>query len=194
MTTQAINYFTKAAGATPAANHNAGTPQPLQGSKPALNQQTMGIPIYSHSDYTTAAAVVNAAGGWISGDQLVAGDIMVAFCLPKDHELLDVIFETAALDTGANLTLTLAQLKQDFTDIVAGTELFISSTVGQAGGVVRANNVPGMIQASNQSDLWYGLKVVVGAAGVNAGAAIRCIPIYVPTETYSVTLPPALFP
>ena len=192
---QTINYFSKAAGVTPAANHNSGTPQPFQGSKPALTQQTVGIPIFAKSDYFFAAGV----------DPLLINDIYVSACLPKDHELVDAYIEVgngvpggpftaAGIDTGATLTLTLAQLLQDFTNIVAGTELIIASTVGQAGGVARASNVPGIVQASQSVDLWYGLKIVAAPAGLTAGAMCRVVLVYVPTETYNPVMPAALFP
>lgn len=183
--TQTINYFTKALGATPAANHNAGTPQPLQGSRPALTQQNMGIAIKSHSDYAFSAA----------GDPLATGDIYVTHCLPKDHELLDVILEFGDIDAATALVFTFGQLLPDFTDIVAGTEMVINTTAAQAGGVVRASNVAGMILPSQTTDLWYGLKVTTGSPGqVNAAAACRVVLEYVPSETYSVTLPATLYP
>jgi len=182
---QTINYFSKALGATPAANHNAGTPQPLQGSRPTLTQQIMGIPVMSHSDYVFSAA----------GDPLATNDIYVVGCLPKDHELLDVIIEFGDIDAATALVFTFAQLLQDFTDIVAGTELVINTAGAQAGGVVRASNVAGMVQASSTSDQWFGLKVTTGSPGqVNAAAVARVVMVYVPSETYSVTLPAALYP
>jgi hypothetical protein len=166
---QTIRFMSKATGVTPAADNAAATLQPDQGSSPAKTVQQVGVPIVERSDITLTAAT----------DPVATGDIYVAVCLPVNNEIIDGMVELSDVDSGAALTVTLAQLTKDFTDIVAGTELIIATTAGQAGGVARASNVPGMmLAASATEDRWYGLKIVAGAAGLNAGALMRAVIMY----------------
>ena len=177
---QTIRYMSKAVGVTPAADHAAGTiltGQPLQGSVPALNQQVTGVPIFQISDITLTAAL----------DPLATNDIYVAGCLPADHILIDFMIDAGDIDTATALVLSAGLLYPDFTDLVAAaTNVITSSTVGQLGGRVRAGGgtsdlALGLIQAVNTVDTWYGIKVVTGATGLNAGAKMRAIMVYIPS-------------
>lgn len=159
---QTIRFMDKAMGVTPAADNADDTLQPAQGAYPAKTYQGAGVVVAEKASVTLAAAT----------DPLAAGDIYVVMCLPKGHELVFARMLLGDIDTGATMTLTLAQLTKDFTDIVAGTEVIIASTGGQTGGVVSASNVPGLILAASTEDKWYGVKVVAAATGLNAGTVM----------------------
>ena len=176
---QTIAYMKKAQGVTPAADHAAATLQPLQGSYPANTQQVAGVPTYLKSDLTLNANI-----------PLATNDIIVGACLPANCELLDAILIAGDIDSGTALTMTVAQLYQDFTDIVSGTDVITASTVGQTGGVARASVAIGtMIEPQSDYDIWYGIKIAAGATGVNTTTGpssgypqLRLILIYQPAE------------
>jgi hypothetical protein len=120
-------------------------------------RKAQGLPIYLKSDLTLTAAI-----------PLATGDIIVGACLPANCELLDAILVAGDIDSGTALTMTVAQLLQDFTDIVSGTDVITASTVGQAGGVARASVALGtMIEPQSDYDTWYGIKIAAAATGVN---------------------------
>ena len=168
---QTIRYMSKAAGVTPAADDVTATLQPLQGSVPALTHQGAGVPIRSISDVTLLTAT----------DPLLAGDIYVVGCLPKGHRLIDANIVAGDIDSGAALVMTMGLLKKDFTDLVgSSTNVITTTSVGQAGGVTRADTALGLLQAVSESDTWYGIKITVGAAGLNASSKLRGELIYIP--------------
>ena len=164
---QTIRFMSAAKGVTPAADNAAGTLQPSQGSVPAITPDQPGIVVAQQSSVILAAAT----------DPLLAGDIYAACCLPAGHRLLDATLLAGNVDTGAALTLTLAQLTKDFTDIVADTDLVVASTIGQAGGLVRATNQKAIMGSISTQDRWFGVKIVDAPAGLLAGeflAATLC--------------------
>ena len=171
---QTIRYMSKAVGVSPAADHAAGTiltGQPLQGSVPALTQQITGVPIFQISDITLAATT----------DPLATNDIYVAGCLPADYRLIDFILIAGDIDTATALVMSAGLLYPDFTDLVgASTNVITTSSVGQAGGVARADTALGLLAASNTSDTWFGIKITTGATGLNAGTKLRVIMVYIP--------------
>jgi hypothetical protein len=168
--------MSKAIGVTPAADHAAATAQPRQGSVPALNQHFTGVPIFQKSDITLTAAL----------DPMLTNDIYVGACLPANSELIDAYLVCGDIDTAAALTLTVARLYQDFTDIVASSDIITASTVGQAGGVARAAVGTGSIMAAPVAyDTWYGIKVANAPTGLNANVKMRLVLVYVPAESYT---------
>ena len=167
---QTIRYMSKATGVTPAASHTAGgtgagvdadgTAQPKQGTIPAATatQENQTVTVRSKLALTVAL------------DPMAANDIYVAFPLPARHEIVDAKILSDDIETGGpTLTLTMAQLFQDFTDIVTGTSIITASTVGQAGGVARADTAAGLEVAATDYDRWYGLKVIGANTAIAAG-------------------------
>ena len=155
---QVINYMSKATGVIPAANHNAGTLNPTDGTYPSLQPFTHGTTITVRSKIFVAQLT-----------QLALNDVFVVGAIPANCELVDAMIMTDALDSGASLTLTLAQLLQDFTGIVANTNIITGSSVGQAGGIARASIAAGLRNAVSSTQLtWLGLSVAAAAAGLNA--------------------------
>ncbi len=168
---QTIRYMSKAVGVTPAADDQPATLQPLQGSVPALTHQGAGVPIQSCSDITLATAT----------DPLATGDIYVAGCVPKGHQLIDARIVSSKIDSGTALVMSAGLLRKDFTDLeAAGSNVITTSSVGQAGGVWRADTAAGLEQAVSDYDTWYGIKITTGATGLNPGAILTLCLIYVP--------------
>jgi hypothetical protein len=155
---QVINLMSRATGVTAAANHNAGTAQPTDGTYPTLQPFCQGITITERSKITVAQLT-----------QLATGDVLVAGAIPAYCELVDAMIITDAIDSGAGLTLTAGVLLQDFTNIVANSNIITTSTVGQAGGIARASVADGLRNTvNNQALTWLGLYVAAGVAGLNA--------------------------
>jgi hypothetical protein len=168
---QTIRYMSKAVGVTPAADDAAATLQPLQGSVAALTHQGAGVPINSISDITLATAT----------DPLATSDMYVAGCVPKGHKLIDSYIVAGDIDSGVALVMSAGLLKKDFTDLEgSSTNVITTSSVGQAGGVARADTAAGLLQAVSDYDTWYGIKITTGATGLNTGAKLRMVLIYIP--------------
>lgn len=164
----AISYMDKALGAIPAADHNAGTAQPGDGAKPGLSAFFAGETITVRTSITVTAAAT--------------GDIFVGLPIPARHVPVDATIVTDDIDTGSTLTLTVAQLYQDFTDVVPNTSAITASTIGQTGGVARATVVDFLKLPVTTSTRWVGIKAVAGAAGINAGAVLSLTVSYRPSE------------
>ena len=174
---QLISYMSKAVGVTPATSNtatgipttgDATTNNPAGGTYPPVTCVHEGQTATVKSKLDVSSAATGIA-------QLTAGDIMVGCMLPAYHVPVDCMLLADDIDTGANLTLTVAQLKQDFTDIVASTNFITASTIGQAGGVARANVVDGLKLESATYDRWIGIKVVVGGAQQAAAALLELV-------------------
>lgn len=146
----AIMYSDKAKGVSPAADSNAATLQPLQGTVPAITC------VHDAQTATVEAKVTLTS--------LAANDIIVALPLPAGHVPVDLYVTSDDLDTANTVTLTVAQLLQDFSDVVAAaaSDFLTASTIGQAGGVARATVVAGLRLAASTQDRWIGVKVVAG--------------------------------
>ena len=167
---QVINLMSKATGVVAAANHATATPTPADGTYPGITPYFQGETITMRSKITVSQLT-----------QLAINDILVAGAIPPNCELVDAMIITDAIDSGSTLTLTLAQLLQDFTDIVIGTNIITASTVGQAGGIARATVQGGLRNTLNtgsdptgdttvnpSGNTWLGLKVAAAVTGLNA--------------------------
>lgn len=111
---------------------------------------------------------------------LAASDIIDLGPLPAGLTPLDVTLISDDLDTGGSpaITLSVGILNAGKTDLGSGTyDTFISaSTVGQAGGLVRATTVNTYFSASSTSERRLGIKVVTGpATGAAAGKKIAVL-------------------
>lgn len=94
-----------------------------------------GVPFRSTAEapFSVSASVVVPAGAL-----LASGDLFKFFKLGANVRVLDVVFSTDDLDTGAAVTLDLGYDAASLTD---NDDAFIAdSTVGQAGGVVQVSN------------------------------------------------------
>ena len=169
---QVISYMDKAVGVTPAADHNAGTAFPNDGTIPALTGFTDGQTITVESKVTLTSAV----------NQVATGDIIVGLPIPPLHVPVDCFIIADDMDSGTTVTLTVAELNQDFTDIVANTSFITASTVGQAGGVARATVVDGLRLPPVTRNRWIGIKVAAGVTGLNANAVLSLVVSYRPSN------------
>jgi hypothetical protein len=174
---QLISYMSKAVGVTPATSNTA-TGVPTAGDATTNNPAAGTYPPVTavHEAQTvTVRSVLDVSSAATGIAQLSAGDILVGCMLPANHVPVDLMLLADDLDTGANLTLTPAVLKQDFTDIVASTSFLTGSTVGQAGGVARANVVDGLKLKAATYDRWIGIKIAVGGAQQAAAAMLELV-------------------
>jgi hypothetical protein len=169
---QLISYMDKAAGVTPAASNTA-TGKPTAGDATTNNPACGTYPAITAAHEAQTVTVRSKLDlSSLTLGQVATNDIIVACMLPAGHVPVDCMLLADDVDTGAGLTLTVAQLKQDFSDIVATTSFISASTVGQAGGVARANVVDGLKLTSVNYNRWIGIKVAAGAAGQQAAAAL----------------------
>jgi hypothetical protein len=113
-------------------------------------------------------------------DDLAAGDIIDLGPLPANLDPKDVMLASEDLDADGSPTITLSVglLNSGKTDLNGGTnETWITaSTVGQAGGIVRATTAAVAMMGSSTSERRLGIKVVAGAAtGAGAGKKIAVL-------------------
>lgn len=118
-----------------------------------------------------AGQVVAATGEYAVPVTLAAADIVALCILPADHVPVDFMLQSTDLDTNGTPTIamTVAVLNADMTDVVATTDFITTSTVGQAGGVARADKVVGLQLAASNADRVIGVKVTTVAATKAAG-------------------------
>ena len=169
---QLISYMDKATGVTPATGNTA-TGAPTAGTPSTYNPPGGTYPPISavHEAQTvTVRSKIDLSSLTLA--QVATNDILVACMLPAYHVPVDCMLLADQVDTGAGLTLTVAQLKQDFTDVVASTSFINASAVGQAGGVARASVVAGLKLGSVNYDRWIGVKIAAGVAGQEAATAM----------------------
>jgi len=159
---QFISYMDKAKGVTPYTAHATTDPYPKEGSCPALQAFGAGITVTVESKVALTAAA----------NQMATNDIIVALPIPPMHVPVDCYIASDDLDTGTAVTLTVAELNQDFTDIVASTNFITASTVGQAGGIARASVADGLRLPPVDRIRWIGIKVAAGVTGLNANAVL----------------------
>ena len=171
---QLISYMSRAVGVTPATSNtatgiptsgDATTNNPPAGTFPAVTavHEAQTVTVRSKIDLSSAATGVT---------QILSGDILVGCLLPAGHVPVDCMLLADDLDTGAGLVMTVAQLKQDFTDVVSSTAFITTSSVGQAGGVARADTVAGLKLASATYDRWIGVKITTSVNTQQAAAAL----------------------
>lgn len=116
-----------------------------------------------------AGIVIASIGSAELGTDLSAGDVVALCHLPAGHQPVNLILETESLDGGSAITLTAGILNAAEDDIVAGTEFVKNSTVAQAGGVARANEIGGLSIAPVEQDRILAVKISTAAATAVAG-------------------------
>lgn len=95
---------------------------------------------------------------------LAINDVVRSVYIPKNAILLDALVAVEELDTGADaITLTLRA-----NDGTTQQNFFAASTVGQAGGIQRADAIPGAVGYQVATEGFF-LELLV-AAGPGAGA------------------------
>lgn len=128
---------------------------------PAVTASQAGLQVASVGETNT-----------ISGGNLSNGELIHLNKLPARHRPLDFMLEAESLDAGSGLTLTVGVVNADGTDLVAGTEFLVDSTVGQGGGLARANNLNGLGLAESNDERIIAAKVTT-IAGSGADGAVR---------------------
>lgn len=105
---------------------------------------------------------------------MAANDIIELACLPGGHALVDAIFDSDDLDTGAAaITWDVGLMSGDWMDAAqdrtCGNELFAASDVSQAGGAVRPTKKEAFRITAAGADRSIGLKLTTVAAAAAAG-------------------------
>lgn len=126
-----------------------------------------------------AGGVVCNEGEYLVPSTLALGDIVKLALLPAGHKPVDVILESADLDSATALVMSVGVVNDAGTDLVASTNFITASTVGQAGGVARAAVVDGLQLAASSSDRAIGVKVTT-AAGTPVAGKLRLKVLSVP--------------
>lgn len=120
---------------------------------------------------SSAGNVLCSVGEYTAPVTLAANDIIALCHLPADHVPVDFILESADLDTHGTptITLTVAVLNADKSDVTENTSFLTESTVAQAGGVIHAAVVTGLQLASSSADRVIGIKCIAAGATKAAG-------------------------
>lgn len=108
----------------------------------------------------------------LTGADLASGDLLKLCKLPGRHLPLDFILEAESLDSGAGVTISVGVLNADETDLVAGTEFIVDSTVAQGGGIARAAQLAGMGLSESNDERIIAAKITT-APGTPVDGAVR---------------------
>lgn len=124
-----------------------------------------------------AGQTVCATGEYEAPDSLAVNDIIALCHLPAGHEPVDFMLQADDLDTNGTPTIVLSVgvLNAGMTDLVASTNFLASSTVAQAGGVARADQIAGLQLGASNTDRVIGVKVTTAAATKAAGTLKGCL-------------------
>lgn len=114
-----------------------------------------------------------------------AGDIIELGVLPGNAVPVEAILDVDDLDSNGTPTITLdvgimsGPVGKNDPARTCGNELFVASTVGQAGGVVRATASSAFRIQKSEDHRSVGVKVAAGPATGAAGKTIALILFYV---------------
>ena len=133
----------------------------------------------------TQAGIVHSSSGEADlPATLSEGDIIKLAWLPEGCLPAAMNLGMKCLDSGSALILKVGLLNAAGTDLVASTDLVVSTTKGQTGGMVPMDSKyafdPDYISPS-ENDRVVAAKVTTGAAGKSAGK-MWCVFMYRPTE------------
>lgn len=142
--------------------------------------------VSKHGDGRAPIASQNAAFPqmclleFVTTASLAAGDIIDLGPLPAGVRVVDSAIISEDVDTNGSptITMSLGLLNAGKTDLNGGTnETWITaSTVGQAGGTVRATTNASYLLGASATERRLGLKVVAAAAtGTGAGEKIAVL-------------------
>lgn len=109
---------------------------------------------------------------------LVAGDIIEMAPLPAGYVPVDVTVVAQDMDSTAAMTMDVGIVSGAFGEKLdsrtMGAEFLLASTIGQAGGVARANVVAGFMVAPTDADRGIGVKLPVLGTPI-VGSRLRLI-------------------
>jgi hypothetical protein len=128
-----------------------------------------------------AGQIVAATGTYEVPETLADNDIVALCHLPAEHEPVDFFIQADDLDTNGSpaLVFDVGVLNADMDDLVASTNFITGSTVGQAGGIARADVVLGLQLAASSADRVIGVKVTT-VAGTPAAGTLKGVLMYKP--------------
>ncbi len=127
-----------------------------------------------------AGEIVAAVGEYEVPATLAQNDLVWLCHLPAGNAPVDFMLQADDLDNGGTaITITVGVLNAAGDGLVASTDFITASTVGQAGGVVRAANVFGLQLAASDTDRIIAAKIVTAATTPQAGT-IKGVLFYTP--------------
>lgn len=114
---------------------------------------------------------------------ITAGDIIELAPIPPGCRVVDIVLDSADLDTGSpaivlDVGIMSGEWGDPANDRTVGAEFFSASTVAQAGGVVRPTLASAYKQAASDKARSIGVKVATAAATAQAGEiglTVHCV-------------------
>lgn len=121
----------------------------------------------------SAGEVHVAEGKYDAPDSIVVDDIIKLHRVPANCVPIDCRLELDALDAGTAIIVSLALMEEGASDIIADSELILASTLGQAGGVARMDQLDtarrAVLEVAVEKKRFVVLKVTTAATTAAAG-------------------------
>jgi hypothetical protein len=138
-------------------------------------QIVAGYPVPSAVDAVNGMVAVSE---FLVPSGMVINDVIEMGAIPEGMIVTDAWVACEDLDSGGPTITLSAGIISGVYGVVdnartCGAEFFAASTVGQAGGVARANVAAGFLLTPNLDLVPYGLKVAAAATTPVVGAKIR---------------------
>ena len=129
----------------------------------------------------SAGEVHVAEGKYDAADSLALDDVIKMHRIPAGCIPIDCRLEMDDLDTGAAMVVSLALMELGGTDIIADSELIKASTLGQAGGVARMDQLDtdrrAVLEKAVEKQRFVVLKITT-AAGTPAAGRVKSSVLY----------------
>jgi hypothetical protein len=122
----------------------------IMGGRPAVSPAAAG-------EVIVADGTLEVTAGQIAVNDLVGLVILPAFCVPLDFILIE-----DDLDTGAALVQDVGVLNADKNGLVSATNFITGTTIGRAGGSLRATALPDALIAPSATDRIIAVKTTTG--------------------------------
>jgi len=122
--------------------------------------------------YPVQAGVIYCSSGkYTVGDTFTTGDLVGIAVLPAGCVGVDFILGSDDIDSGTANKLTVGILNENATDLIAGSDFITESTVGQTGGIARADklNLMSGIDVDNDNARIIAIKNATAAGTAVAG-------------------------
>lgn len=133
---------------------------------------------------TEAVCAISVVGEVLTVAGMTANDVIEMVAFPAGTVPVDVTVVCEDLDTGTPaITLDVGVLSGSYGDTgtrTCGAEFLSASTIGQAGGMARANVPAGFLLGYSASDRSLGVKIGTAAATLATGKKIRLIATFIP--------------
>lgn len=104
---------------------------------------------------------------------IAEGDIVELAPIPPGCRVIDMVLDSADLDTGSAILLNVGIMSGDWgdpaNDRTVGAEFFSGSNVAQAGGVARPTLASAFKQGASDKARSIGVKIATDAATAQAG-------------------------